>query len=55
MSQYTTCKNVRIDPLGYLRDLLELISTHSSSLISRTLDATRLASDNVYLCCRFEG
>ena len=34
MSQCTTCKNVRVDPLGYLRDLLELISTHPSSLIS---------------------
>jgi hypothetical protein len=54
MSQCTTCKNVRVDPLGYLRDLLELISTHPSSLISRTLDATRLAPDNVYLCCCFE-
>jgi len=54
MSQCTTCKNVRVDPLGYPRDLLELINTHPSSRISRTLDTTRLAPENVYLCCHFE-
>ena len=51
MSQCTTCKNVRVAPLDYLRDLLELISTHPSSLISRTLDATRLEHENMYMFC----
>ena len=50
MSHCTTCKNVGVGPLGQLRDLLELISTNPSGLISRTLDATRLAPENVYRC-----
>jgi hypothetical protein len=41
----TTCKRLGIDPLGYLRDIFERISTHPQSRLAELLpDQWRAAS-----------